>query len=590
MGELAAVNQYLYKYRLTLFLGIVFTIASNYLSSLAPEVVSQTIDFAQSKEATSYIDWVPTGDSVSTGVWRGAVLILVLALLSGFFLFLMRKTIIVASHKIVADIRHDLYSHYQSFDQEYLKQNSTGDLMSRLTEDISNVRMYVGPAFMYFANTIAMFGFYIYRMIKADAVLSFWTLLPLPILSISIYVVSSIIFKKTNEIQSQLSALTSFVQESFSGIRVIKSYAREESFMHEFEQESEQYRQQSLSLARVESFFFPLMMLLIGMSTIIAVFVSGKHYNAGIIGSGTIVQFIIYVGRLTWPVTSLGWIASIVQKAAASQKRINEMKSVHSKIYNTDKPVHLENEHQHIEFQNVSFTYPETGIQALKQVSFEIKSGDRVAIIGRTGSGKSTIADLLLRFYTPQEGRIVLNGVDIKDYDLSELRKAIGFVPQDVFLFSDTIANNIKLAKPNAELSEIQSVAHTAAVAKDIESFPNQYDTVVGERGVMLSGGQKQRISIARAILDEPDLLILDDALSAVDANTEQEIMAQFDALFQSKTVLIITHRIFSLFEVDQILVFDEGELVQNGIHSDLVQEKGIYQELYELQQSENNF
>ena len=588
MKELQAVNKYLWRYKWVLLLGLLFTALSNYLGSLAPEVVGQAIDFASNGKALKFGGYFHSGTDVHAGIRLAVFVIIGLTLLSGFFLYLMRKTIIVTSHKIVADLRNDLYDHYQDLDQLFYKRNSTGDMMSRLTEDISNVRMYVGPALMYFANTIAMFVFYIYQMIKADAMLTFWTLLPLPFLSFSIYVVSSIIFKKTNAIQTKLSALTSFAQEAYSGIRVIKSYAREDSFSESFNDNSEEYRSMSISLAKVEAIFFPLMLLLIGTSTIIAIYVGGLHIEKGIIEAGTIVQFLIYVGKLTWPVTSLGWIASIVQKAAASQRRINNYMAQEPNITSPNQAQEVSNNSQTIEFRNVSFTYPDTGIQALKNVSFTINTGERVAIIGRTGSGKSTLADLIFRVFDPQEGQILINGVDIKNIDLKELRQSIGYVPQDVFLFSDTIEKNINLSSRLANLSEIKDAAVTASVDKEIERFPKGYQTMIGERGVMLSGGQKQRISIARAILRHPNYLILDDALSAVDAETEQVILEEFNALFEDKTVLIITHRIFTLFDVDKILVLENGKLAQNGTHQVLINQDGIYKELYELQDSDD--
>lgn len=586
MKHLQAVNKYLWRYKWILLLGLLFTALSNFLGSLVPEIVAQVIDFAGNGQAVKFAGIFNSGSDVQTGIRTAVFVIIGFTLLSGFFLYLMRKTIIVTSHRIVSDLRSDLYQHYQELDQFFYKSNSTGDMMSRLTEDISNVRMYVGPALMYFANTIAMFVFYIYQMIKADAMLTLWTLLPLPFLSVSIYFLTTIIYKKTNAIQTKLAALTTFTQEAFSGIQVIKSYARENSFNQKFKEECEDYESQSLSLAKVEAFFFPLMLLLIGTSTIIAVFVGGLHVEKGIIESGTIVQFIIYVGKLTWPVTSLGWIASIVQKAAASQQRINHYFSTEPKIKSPEIAREIPDGEQSIEFKNVSFTYPHTGIQALKNISFKVSTSERVAIIGKTGSGKSTLADLIFRVYDPQEGEILLNGINIKAYDLKELRRKVGYVPQDVFLFSNTIKNNINLSSRNTSIERVKEVAQAAAVAKDIERFPKKYDTLVGERGVMLSGGQKQRVSIARSLIQQPDFLILDDALSAVDAETEKEILAEFDQLFENKTVLIITHRIFTLFSVDNIIVLHQGKLTQMGTHAELINQKGIYKELYELQDS----
>ncbi|MBX2845947.1 MAG: ABC transporter ATP-binding protein/permease [Saprospiraceae bacterium] len=589
MGALKAVNKYFWKYRLIYGLGLLFTLLSNFFGSFAPAVVGQAVDFAFKGTPMPFTEFLNIqANSVNKMILIAAIIIVTLTLLRGLFLFLMRRTIIVASHRIVADLRNDLYSHYQTLDQTFYKRNSTGDLMSRLTEDVSNVRMYAGPSLMYFVNMVAMFGFYIYQMMSIDVVLTFWVLLPLPLLSLSIYIVSSIIFKKNKAIQVKLSGLTSLAQETFSGVRVIKSYAREEAFQGLFEKEAEEYKQDALSLARTEAFFFPLMLILIGLSTIIAVYVGGQHVEKGLIDVGMITSFVIYVGALTWPVTSLGWIASLVQKAAASQKRINEFMDTNSAI--TSDPSEVAELSNEIEFKNVSFTYEDSGIQAVKNVSFDIKSGEKVAIIGRTGSGKTTIADLLLRVFDPQSGTIALNGKDIKTFSLHELREFIGYVPQDVFLFSDTIANNISITKNEASLDEIKHAAQSAAVAKDIERFPDQYDTVVGERGVMLSGGQKQRISIARALIKDPALLILDDALSAVDAETEKEILDEFDALFKNKTVLVITHRIFTLFDVDKIMVLDDGEIVEMGTHEQLYKQKGIYYELYELQSADQNF
>lgn len=584
MKQLKTVNKYLWKYKWTLLLGLIFTACSNFLGSLAPEVVSQAIDFANHGEPFKIAGVLNSTSDIQAGVLRSSLMVLGLAFVSGFFLFLMRKTIIVTSHKIVADIREDLYAHYQTLDQFFYKKNSTGDLMSRLTEDIANVRMYVGPAMMYFTNMAFMFIFYVYRMLMADVKLTIWTLLPLPFLSLSIYIVNSIIFKKTNRIQTKLSGLTTYVQEAYSGIRVMKAFARESSFSKEFESKAIDYQKESLSLAKVEAFFFPLMLLLIGTSTIIAIYVGSIQMEKGLIETGTIVQFIIYVGKLTWPVTSLGWIASILQKAAASQQRINEFLLTESKISSPSQVQSLERKGaQSITFRDVSFQYPDTGIQALKNVSFQIEKGERVAIIGKTGSGKTTIADLILRIFDPTSGEILLNNQPIKSLELSEFRRQIGYVPQDVFLFSNTIQKNIQLVDKSQSIADVEKAAEIAVVAKDIQRFKDKYQTKIGERGVTLSGGQKQRVSIARAIINDPSFLILDDALSAVDAETEQEILTQFDQLFEGKTVIVITHRVFTLFDVDRIIVLDNGRVAQSGSHNDLIAQEGIYKELYEL-------
>ncbi len=581
MKHLSYLNKFLWKYRWPYLIGFVFVALNNFFGAYVPEVVGQAIDFAAKGEPTKFLTIFNSGFNIKKGVLLAATIIIGLALLKGFFMLLMRLNIIVNSHRIVADLRDELYDHYQQLDQNFYKRNSTGDLMSRVTEDINNVRMYLGPALMYTVNLTLMFVFVIYRMLKADPALTFYTLLPLPILSISIYIVSSAINRKNLTIQRQLANLTTYAQETFSGIRVIKSYSKEGRFQNYFKDEAETYKKNTLSLARTEAFFFPLMLLLVGISTIIAVYVGGQHVAAGKISAGTIVQFIIYVGMLTWPVTSLGWVTSLVQRASASQERINEFLNTEPEI--KDGPIGGVDLDGTVKFENVSFTYADSGIEALKNINLKITKGEKLAIVGRTGSGKTTLADLLLRVFEPTEGKILLNNHDIRTLELQSLRNYIGYVPQDVFLFSDTIEENITLGT-DSSLDEISRYAEYASVAKDIERFPKKYKTMIGERGVMLSGGQKQRLSIARALQKDPKLLILDDALSAVDAETEKQILDHFDALLHNKTVIIITHRVFTLFDVDRIVVLEEGKVVEEGSHDELYEKNGLYRKLYELQ------
>jgi len=588
MSELSRVHPYLWKYKWTYLLGFLFVLANNYFGALIPRVVQQAVDLIEGKQAVTYLNLFESGSDVNNAIAIAAGLILALTFLKAIFMFFQRQTIIVNSHKIVADLRTDIYKHYQALDQMFYKRNRTGDLMSRVAEDVGNVRGYVGPALMYIVNMFALFVFVIFQMLRADVKLTLWTLLPLPLLSLCVYFVSSIMNRKNVVIQKQLSALTAFSQEAYSGIRVIKSYAREKNFGKFFEAETESFKQKTMSLVRTEAFFFPLIIFLIGLSTLIMLYVGGQQYDAGLIGSGTLVQFVIYIGMLTWPVIALGWVASTIQKASASQRRINEFMTVQPLVNDgklAETEVDLDGD---LVFSNVSFTYEDSGIQALTDISLAIKKGEKIAIIGRTGCGKTTIADLILRVFNPDSGTIELNNTAIKDLSIKQLRQFVGYVPQDVFLFSDTVANNIALgSERQVSADEIAYYAKKAAVAADIERFPNKYETMVGERGVTLSGGQKQRISIARALIKNPSLLILDDALSAVDAKTEHHIMEEFKEVLDGKTVIIITHRIFTLFDVDRIYVMQEGRIVEQGSHDELYASKGRYYDLYELQNSE---
>jgi ATP-binding cassette subfamily B protein len=577
------------KYRWRLLAGFVFVSLSNYFRAWQPQVIREALDYVVTKVKLA----AQSGGSLSTeqtgelthALLRFGLTVLGLALLMGIFMFLMRQTIIVMSRLIEYDLRKEIFGHYERLDLAFYKRNNTGDLMARITEDVSKVRMYLGPAVLYGINLVSLFIMVIYSMFSVNVKLSLYSLAPLPILSISIYYVSNLINRKSEVIQQQLARLNSIAQEVYSGIRVVKSYVQELPMGRYFAGESEEFRTKSMSLARVDAMFFPLMVLLIGTSTIITVFAGGMLVAKGELTAGNIAEFVIYVNMLTWPVTSIGWVASLVQQASASQKRINEFLHTEPTIVHTvskSRPVA-----GHIVFEEVNFVYPDTGIQALEHVSFELAPGQKLAIIGRTGSGKSTIADLLVRMYDVTSGRILLDGIDLREHDLANLRQKIGYVPQDVFLFSDTVTANIIFGAPEATLDDAEQYARYAAVYRDIADLPQQFDTVVGERGVTLSGGQKQRISIARALVKQPDIVILDDSLSAVDTNTEKQILEYLNTVLSDKTSIIITHRIYGLLDFDKIIVLDGGQIVESGTHEELLARRGYYHELFEKQKVE---
>ncbi len=509
------------------------------------------------------------------------------AILMGVFMYFMRQTIIVMSRLIEHDLRGEIFSHYEKLHQAFYKKNNTGDLMARVTEDVSKVRMYIGPAVMYGINLIFLMVMVIYSMIQVNLELTLYSLIPLPILSLSIYYVTNIINKRSEDIQKQLSVLNSLAQEVYSGIRVVKSYVQEKAMGDYFSQETEKYREKSMKMVTIDAIFRPLMLILIGASTIITVYVGGLLMIDGSISAGNITEFIIYINMLTWPVTSIGWVASIVQQSSASQKRINEFLKTKPEIYDA-KTASLHDVNGDIEFKNVSFVYPDSGIKALDNISFNIKKGEKLAIVGKTGSGKTTIADLLLRMYDVSEGKILIDGKDIKDFTLSNIRNQTGYVPQDVFLFSDSVANNISFGKADADRLRIEEFAKYAAVYDDIISLPNGFDTQIGERGVTLSGGQKQRISIARALIKEPQIIILDDCLSAVDSKTESEITSYLKKICNDKTMIIITHRLYSSLHFDKIIVLDNGVITASGTHDDLMAlGEGYYFEMFEKQNLE---
>lgn len=581
MKTLLTLNKYFLRYKSRLILGIAFVGISNYFAVYSITFIRKGIDYIKD------INLEKAPEDISNKLLFFALMTLGMALLQGFFLFLMRQTIIVMSRLIEFDLKNDVYEHYQKLDTGFYKRNSTGDLMNRISEDVGRVRMYIGPSIMYIVNTIMTFVFTIGIMINIDSRLTLYVLLPLPVLAFSIYYVSATLNKKGNKVQEQLSKLSTIAQEAFSGIRIIKSFSRETKWNKDFEQESELYKDKNMDLVKTDSLFQPFMILMIGLSTIAAIYVGGKEAIDGKITIGNIAEFIIYVNRLTWPVASLGWVTSLVQRAAASQQRINEFLNTEPEIRSpTDEPFSVKGS---IELKNVNFTYKDSRIKALNDVSFTIPQGKSLAIIGRTGSGKSTIANLLCRLFDVDSGEILIDGNNIKTINLYDLRDQIGYVPQEVFLFSDSIAANIGFSANDAgklktDQSVIEQAAKDAAIYTNIINFPDKFDTIVGERGITLSGGQKQRISIARAIIREPRLLIFDDCLSAVDTETEEEILNNLNRLMRNKTTIVISHRVSSVKNADHILVLDHGSIVEQGSHPELLNRKGIYFELHQKQ------
>jgi len=588
--ELFVLNKYFIKYKWHFLFGIVFVALSNYFRVLQPQMIREALDLVMENIALyRQLDGFDLQQELFSILGNTLLvfggLVLVLALIMGVFMYFMRQTIIVMSRLIEYDMRKELFNHYERLDLAFYKKNNTGDLMSRITEDVNKVRMYLGPAVLYFINLLTLFIFVIYSMLQVSVELSMYVLAPLPFLSLSIYYVSSLINKKSTIIQQQLATLNSTSQEVYSGIRVVKSYVQEKPMSRFFAGQSQNYMDKSMGLAKVNALFFPLMMLLVGVSTILTVYVGGLQVVKGTITPGNIAEFVIYVNMLTWPVTAIGWIASIIQQAAASQKRINEFLKTKPAIISPTveaKPIK-----GNVTFDKVTFVYPDTGIKALENVSFTLKSGEKMAIIGRTGSGKTTMADLLLRMYDVSEGQILIDGEDIRQKNLHNLRQKIGYVPQDVFLFSNTISKNIAFGKKTVEQAEIEQFAKYSAVYEDIKGLSQGFDTLVGERGITLSGGQKQRVSIARALIKKPEIIVLDDCLSAVDTNTEAQILGYFNESLQDKTTIIITHRIYAHLRFDKIIVLDEGKIVEAGTHESLLTNKGYYFDLYEKQRME---
>ncbi len=539
------------------------------------------------KDLKVFINELDNGNaSFKKKILYSGIILLVLALISGFFMFLMRQTIIVMSRHIEFGQKNEIFSHYQKLDTNFYRTHNTGDLMNRISEDVSRVRMYTGPAIMYLINLAATIGFSLFYMFNENVELTLYVLSPLPILAITIYYVNNIINRKSDKIQTLLSDLTTNAQESYSGIRVIKSFVQEKAMLGFFESNSEQYRSNAISLAKTEAIYFPTMSLMIGISTLLTIFIGGLYVINGSINIGVIGEFVMYILMLMFPVMAIGWTASMIQRAATSQRRINEFLHTTPTIQNrlAAKEHVLKGK---VEFNGVDFVYPHTGIHAIKNFNLSISKGEKIAIIGKTGSGKSTVAQLMLRMYDPQKGTILYDGIDIKEIDIKSLRSQISYVPQDVFLFSDTVQNNIGFALEDPSLASVKEAAKNAAVAKEIDQFPLTYQNIIGERGVTLSGGQKQRISIARALIKDHEIVIFDDCLSAVDAKTENEIISNLYNFLHSKTAVIITHRIFSLFNFDKIIVLSDGEIAETGTHEELMERNGQYAEMYMRQQKQ---
>lgn len=587
MKELRYLNKYLLKYKWHLVFGTLFIIISNIFQIIPAQLVRHSIDLVVDNirvyQAFDNLNLQTDFFQVfAFGILIYAGLIVLMALLRGIFLYFVRQTLIVMSRHIEYDLKNEIFEHYQNLPLSFYRRNNTGDLMNRISEDVSRVRMYLGPAIMYGLTLITLFFILIPIMFSISATLTWYALSPLPLLSLSIFFVNNKIERRSEEIQKSQSRLSTFVQEAFSGIRVLKSFNREAESIKKFDSESEAYKGQSMKLTKVQSLFYPLIMGLVGLSTILTVYAGSTQVINGNLTLGNIAEFIIYVNLLTWPVTSLGWTSSLVQRAEASQKRINEFLNTKSTIV-SEKNMVREIQGK-IEFKNVTFIYPDTGIKALKNISFTVNPGESLAIIGTTGSGKSTISNLVSRLYDVREGEILIDDIPISYYNLTSLRSQIGYVPQDVFLFSDTIYNNIGFGIKESDEGKIFQAAKDADVYDNIRAFPQGFETRIGERGITLSGGQKQRVSIARAVVREPKILMLDDALSAVDTKTENTILNSLKRIMQGRTTIIISHRVSSAKLANKIVVVVDGKIVEVGTHESLIEGNGMYRDLFEKQ------
>ncbi len=590
MGALSHINQYFWKYKWLLFLGIIFTLFSNFFGVFPAQLVRYALDLVTE---TIDIYFLFKGFSLQKAFYEifgftlffyGGLIIL-MAIMKGVFLFLVRQTLIVMSRHIEFELKNEIYTHYQTLPLSFYRQQNTGDLMARISEDVGKVRMYVGPSMMYGLNLITVFILVIYSMWQVNQKLMWYVLMPLPILSMSIYYVNSVIIRKSEEIQAALSQISTFAQEAFSGIRVLKSFVREKKSLESFTEASSAYRAKSLGLVKVDSLFTPLIALLVGFSTILVVYIGSQEVIAGRMTVGNITEFIMYVFMLTWPVTALGWTSSQIQRAAASQKRINEFLEAKSEL-----TTGLQIRQEIIgnwEFKDVSFVYPGSDRMVLENVNLSIAAGESVALLGQTGSGKSTVALLMARFYDPSSGEILLDGISLKDWDMAWVRSFVGFVPQDVFLFSTSISENIRFGNDALTQESIEIAAKQADVYDNIMEFPDQFETILGERGITLSGGQKQRVSIARALAKNPKMLILDDCLSAVDTHTEHTILENLKQITQGKSSLIISHRVSSARLANRIFVLSDGSIIESGSHEFLMERKTLYFELYQQQLNE---
>ncbi len=589
MTALSSLNKYLFKYRYRLIAGVFFIVLSNLFGVLAPVFIRRGIDLVLSKAniVSSYqFSLIPGNllDDFYSGIIYFSLLTILFAVLRGVFMFFMRQSIIVMSRYIEYDQKNELFKKYQTLDVLFFKRHFTGDLMTRLTEDISKVRMYYGPGLMYTINLLVLTVFVVYQMLRVSPTLTFYSMLPLPVMLLCIFYINRKVEQKSKAIQEQLSTLTTYVQEAYSGIRVIKAFVRQEIFSHEFNKSCEGYRRRTLSLVKLEAIYFPVIAFLVGISIVSTIYVGGLLVKQGVISPGVIVEFIIYINMVTWPFAAVGWVTALIQQAAVSQNRINEFLNADSQLKSGKNLVQRFDDS--IEFDKVSFTYPATGIEALRNVSFTIKAGSKLAIVGKTGSGKSTLAMILARAFDPSKGTVKLDGKDIKDFESASYRHLIGLVPQDVFIFSESISNNISFGLSSSNHEQLFQYANAALLHQDVISFSEKYETRVGERGVTLSGGQKQRLAIARAIAKKPQLLILDDALSAVDAATEEQLMHNLIQEIQG-TIVLITHRLSSIKHFDNIIVMDEGRIVESGTHIELMLNKALYFELASKQPSE---
>ncbi|MDB2456813.1 ABC transporter ATP-binding protein/permease [Flavobacteriaceae bacterium] len=581
MKELKYLNKYLYKYRVRLLMGILITVIARVFSLFAPRLIGNSLTAVERfiKSENNSIEVIK-----EELLWN-IVIIVSAAVISGLLTFLMRQTIINVSRYIEYDLKNEIFEHYQKLCLSFYKNNRTGDLMNRISEDVGKVRMYFGPAIMYSINTISLFVIVISYMVSIAPTLTVYTLLPLPILSVAIYKLSKAINIRSTAVQETLSDLSTFTQESFSGIAVIKSYGIQPKINKDFKVLTELSKEKNVDLAKIQAWFFPLMILLIGFSNLLVIFIGGKQYIDGNLEIGVLAEFIIYVNMLTWPVATVGWVTSIVQQAEASQKRINDFLKEIPKI--KSGPLNKSIQKGSIEFKNVNFTFEETKIHAIKNISFKINPGETLGIIGKTGSGKTTILDLISRLYDVDEGEVLIDNIPLKEYNLTGIRSEIGYVPQNPFLFSESIESNIRLGKSDASLDEIKASSKSAAVSDNIEAFKEGYNTILGERGVTLSGGQIQRISIARALIKDPKILLFDDCLSAVDADTEEEILKNLKISSEEKTTLIVSHRVSSVKEADSIIVIDEGQVIEKGTHDELMKKDGFYKNLYLKQNTE---
>jgi ATP-binding cassette subfamily B protein len=615
MKELGYLNQYILKYKWMMLLGVLFIIISNLFAVWSPKVIQEAFDlinngldarktvasgesvrmqspgmisriFEMTGSENPFDKALVSDDSVVALIGKVTILLalsyILISVFKGIFTFFTRQTIIIVSRKIEFDLKNKIYEHYQKLDQNFYKNNRTGDLMNRISEDVSRVRMYLGPAIMYSVNLITLFILAIGFMLKVNVTLTLYSLLPLPVLSITIYFVSSYINKRSERVQAKLSDLSSYTQESFSGIRVLKSFSKETSSEELFELECQEYKVRSMHLVKVNAFFFPVMLLLIGLSTIFTIYVGGMQEIKGEITVGNIPEFVIYINMLTWPFAATGWVTSLVQRAAASQKRINEFLNTEPTIKNPIiDPVEIKG---NIEFKNINFTYKNSGIQALKDVNLSIKAGETIGIIGRTGSGKSTLAAMIARFFDPDSGSILIDGKDLRDIDLHNYRQHLGYVSQEDFLFSDTIENNISFSEDELDNDKVVEAARIAEIDNSILEIPKGYKSILGEKGINLSGGQKQRISIARAIISEPTILIFDDCLSALDTETEDHVLRNLNRGKKKQTKIFVSHRVSTIRNANKIFVIDHGEIIEQGSHDELLRKGDLYSELFEQQ------